>query len=128
MTHLTRIEWSFVRGLIGRPRRLSAAFLQSERTKLANYRHEVRTLRQVQLTGGTSAGLELVKDADLSGLHGTMQMAVGQRVTAFHPKERHLFTGTAAAATHQPPPPLPHSHTILLSSLLLFTHRHRPNP
>ena len=27
-------------------------------------------------------------------MHGPTQMAVGQRVTAFHPKERHLFTGT----------------------------------
>jgi len=89
VTHLTRIEWSFVRTLIGRPRRLSAAFLAAERAKLAAYRHEVRTLRQLQLTGAATSGLEL----DVSA-NGSMQMAVGQRVTALHPKERHLFTGT----------------------------------
>ena len=47
VTHLTRVEWSFVRNLIGRPRRLSAAFLRGERAKLAAYRHDVRMLRQM---------------------------------------------------------------------------------
>ncbi|KAL3913728.1 MAG: hypothetical protein SGPRY_007879 [Prymnesium sp.] len=28
------------------------------------------------------------------GLHSSTQLAVGQRVTALHPKERQLFTGT----------------------------------
>jgi hypothetical protein len=70
VTHLTRIEWSFVRTLIGRPRRLSAAFLAAERAKLAAYRHEVRTLRQLQLTGAATSGLEL----DVSA-NGSMQSA-----------------------------------------------------
>jgi hypothetical protein len=90
VTKLTRIEWSFVRTLFGRPRRFSSAFVRTERAKLARYREDVRSLRRMQ-SAGTSSAPRL--EAEL-GLHGTVQMAVGQRVTAFHPKERHLFTGT----------------------------------
>ena len=80
------MEWSFVRSLTGRPRRLSGFFLTLERAKLATYRREMRNIRAVQLAGSSSP-VEV-------GAHDSMQMAVGQRVTALHPKERHLFTGT----------------------------------
>jgi hypothetical protein len=86
VTHLTRSEWSYVRLLVGKPRRLSAAFLASERAKLESHREHVRHLRRTAISGGN--GSVVVGD------DGTAQMAVGQRVTAFHPKERHLFTGT----------------------------------
>lgn len=38
MTHLTRPEWSVLRGTLGRPRRMSLAFLKQERQKLEAYR------------------------------------------------------------------------------------------
>ena len=43
---LTRVEWSQVRSAMGKPRRLSRAFLKQERTKLYNTRSNVRLLRQ----------------------------------------------------------------------------------
>jgi hypothetical protein len=42
---LTRSEWGAVRRKLGRPRRLSAAFLRSEREKLHAYREDVRSVR-----------------------------------------------------------------------------------
>jgi len=38
VTHLTRTEWSVVRGALGRPRRLSLNFLKQERQKLEAFR------------------------------------------------------------------------------------------
>lgn len=65
---LTRQEWAFVRGLIGRPRRVSSAFLQEERQRLHEHRSRARRL-------GLAA-----------------RLAVGQRVTAFHPKVRRALS------------------------------------
>jgi len=91
VTKLTRFEWSFVRALYGRPRRLSKPFLDAERARLHEYRQDVRQLRKLQTSGHAAAA---AAEAAL-GLQGcVVQMAVGQRVTAFHPKERHLFSGT----------------------------------
>lgn len=39
---LTRREWGAVRRALGRPRRLSLAFLRQERAKLETYRNIVR--------------------------------------------------------------------------------------
>eukprot|EP00026_Physarum_polycephalum_P002595 Phypoly_transcript_02602.p1 GENE.Phypoly_transcript_02602~~Phypoly_transcript_02602.p1 ORF type:complete len:708 (+),score=104.49 Phypoly_transcript_02602:238-2361(+) len=43
---LTRVEWAHVRSAMGKPRRLSRAFLKQERTKLYNTRSNVRLMRQ----------------------------------------------------------------------------------
>ncbi len=37
-TKLTRLEWSVLRSALGRPRRLSLAFLREERMRLEGYR------------------------------------------------------------------------------------------
>lgn len=66
---LTRREWSFVRSLVGRPRRLSAAYLAEERQRLHEHRARARQL-------------------------GCARLAVGQSVTAFHPRVRQLHLGT----------------------------------
>ena len=42
MQRLTRKEWSIVRAAMGKPRRLSRAFLNTERVKLQRYRSVVR--------------------------------------------------------------------------------------
>ena len=91
VTKLTKLEWSFVRALYGRPRRLSKHFLEAERARLHEFRQDVRQLRKLQTSGHAAAA---AAEAAL-GLQGcVVQMAVGQRVTAFHPKERYLFSGT----------------------------------
>ena len=88
---LTRREWCFIRGLLGKPRRLSDSFFHAERERLNDYRDHVRSLRKLQAAGHAAAAQ---LEAEL-GLHGcVVQMAVGQRVTAFHPKERQLHPGT----------------------------------
>jgi hypothetical protein len=43
---LTRVEWAQVRSAMGKPRRLSRAFLKQERNKLYNTRNNVRAIRQ----------------------------------------------------------------------------------
>lgn len=96
VTHLTRSEWSFVRQLLGRARRLSPTFLAQERERLNEHRERCRAYRRIQLQGGALGGgvmLSIESSGDDS-LPFTSQLAVGQRVTAFHPKERHIFTGT----------------------------------
>lgn len=42
---LARTEWSAIRSAMGRPRRLSSAFLLQERRKLARYRADVRRVQ-----------------------------------------------------------------------------------
>ena len=91
VTHLTRIEWSYLRSLFGKPRRISSAFFEGERARLRLYREEVRALRRLQ--GANGSVYTAMLEAEL-GVQGTAQMAVGQRVTACHPKERQICTGT----------------------------------
>jgi len=42
---LARLEWSHIRSVMGKPRRLSAAFLKQERAKLGSTRINIRRLR-----------------------------------------------------------------------------------
>lgn len=42
---LTRVEWAHIRSAMGKPRRLSKAFLKQERSKLNNTRTNVRLMR-----------------------------------------------------------------------------------
>lgn len=55
VTHLTRTEWSVLRGALGRPRRLSLNFLKQERQKLEAHRRvrSMQTHTHTQL-GGSS--------------------------------------------------------------------------
>ena len=39
---LSRTEWAYIRGKLGKPRRLSVRYLEEEREKLQQYREEVR--------------------------------------------------------------------------------------
>ena len=68
VTHLTRIEWAFVRSLLGKPRRFSTAFLDGQRARLNEYRAHVRALRQLQLTGHSST---TAMETEL-GVHGAL--------------------------------------------------------
>ena len=90
VSRLMRREWSCVRSLLCRTRRFSAAFLSQERAKLSEYRHDVRVLRRLQAAGNPAS----VEMAARLHFYGAVRMAVGQRVTALHPKVRHLYAGT----------------------------------
>ena len=46
VTRLTRAEWTVVRAVMGRPRRLSTSFLGQERKKLSRYRADIRLVQQ----------------------------------------------------------------------------------
>eukprot|EP00898_Chlorokybus_atmophyticus_P003368 jgi/Chlat1/4031/Chrsp26S04088 len=86
ITRLTRKEWGLVRGALGRPRRLSQAFLSEERAKLESYREAVRDRHQeFRMNGSTDATLH-------------SPLTVGQKVTARHPKTRQLHEGSILTA------------------------------
>ncbi len=91
---LTRAEWSYVRSMMGKPRRLSQAFLQQEREKLTKYRNDVRIIQSsanVDMgAGGAGRGGGVIR-----GYHPPVpsKLAVGTRVTARHPGSRQLFNG-----------------------------------
>ncbi|KAK1277365.1 Protein ALWAYS EARLY 3 [Acorus gramineus] len=81
---LTHFEWGVIRGSLGKPRRLSNAFLREEREKLEEYRESIR-----------SHYAELCSD-DMEGLPTNIAkpLVVGQRVIACHPKTREIHDGS----------------------------------
>lgn len=60
----TRKEWSCIRAMIGKPRRMSKAFLDAERQKLVNHRINIRLSREGKPTIG--GGIDSEKFAKLS--------------------------------------------------------------
>ncbi|GLC49109.1 hypothetical protein PLESTB_000183400 [Pleodorina starrii] len=80
-TKLTRLEWSVLRSALGRPRRLSLAFLREERLRLEGYREHAR-LKYEEVALGMEVSHELPR-----------QLRVGQEVTARHPYSRQLYDG-----------------------------------
>ncbi|EFJ49734.1 hypothetical protein VOLCADRAFT_89488 [Volvox carteri f. nagariensis] len=101
---LTRLEWSVLRASLGRPRRLSLAFLREERLRLEGYRQAPRRpycrpyfhtstalhrppteharLKYEEVALGMEVPHELPR-----------QLRVGQEVTARHPHSRQLYDG-----------------------------------
>lgn len=77
---LSRPEWGVLRGALGRPRRLSLAFLRQERARLELYRENVRRAFVDAGGGGLPPGMP-------RPLH------VGQAVVARHPVTRRLADG-----------------------------------
>lgn len=71
---LTKTQWASVRAFIGRPRRLSARFLASERAKLDRYRDTVRAVQQRVMPGLFAAPQGI-----------PAQLACSDRVTALLP-------------------------------------------
>jgi DIRP/Myb-like DNA-binding domain len=85
-TKLTRKEWSALRSALGRPRRLSNAFLRESRTKLEIHRKTTRNFySQDHMDPAIAATLP-------------RQVAVGQKVIARHPLTRQLHDGTVLTA------------------------------
>ncbi|GIL51183.1 hypothetical protein Vafri_7252 [Volvox africanus] len=80
-TKLTRLEWSVLRAALGRPRRLSLAFLREERLRLEGYREHAR-IKYEEVALGMEVPHELPR-----------QLRVGQEVTARHPHTRQLYDG-----------------------------------
>ena len=88
ISNLTRTEWSYIRGRLGRPRRLSALYLQEERTKLHQYRAEVRAQHAGRQTSGSA---DAALDFYLEEIPAPIN--VGQRVLARHPSTGELYLG-----------------------------------
>ena len=86
-TKLTRKEWCCVRILQGKVRRFSKSFIGQQRADLQAHRVNVRALRRMQGSFPTRIETKF-------GLYRTPQLAVGQRVTAIHPKDRYIYCGT----------------------------------
>lgn len=87
---LTRIEWTKIRRMMGRPRRCSQAFFNQERLDLEKKRNKIRALQQRKVI-------------DLSGFQDLpseipMQLVIGTKVTARLRKPQDgLFTGSIDA-------------------------------
>jgi len=90
ITKLTRQEWSHIRSVMGRPRRLSRAFLKEEREKLNRYR---TVMRKVQ--NGVSMDSPLATDIDEFPFQDEVpaKLKEGQTVTAVHPDTKEMHTG-----------------------------------
>ncbi|GBG78256.1 hypothetical protein CBR_g26287 [Chara braunii] len=84
VTRLTRVEWGEIRSSLGKPRRLSQAFLREERGKLALHRELARNHYQ-EMRSGVVEGFS----QDFA-----KPLAVGQRVTARHPKKGQIHDGS----------------------------------
>jgi hypothetical protein len=90
VSKMSRVEWGEVRGAMGRPRRLSAAFLREERKKLSMYRRDVRMIQQGNPDAFTFQRVALYNIP--------APITVGQHVTALHPKNSTLQTGSILTA------------------------------
>jgi hypothetical protein len=89
---LTRAEWTAIRRRIGRPRRLSPAFLRQERVRLAAHRRAIVTMRQ---TGSLDdAALAVLRHVRLPP-----PLAARQRVVVADFVNTRLTTGSILART-----------------------------
>ncbi|KAG5890811.1 hypothetical protein JTB14_008252 [Gonioctena quinquepunctata] len=87
---LTRIEWTKIRRMMGKPRRCSQAFFNEERLELEKKRKKIRALQQRKATDMTS-----FKDLPSEI---PMQLVIGSKVTARLRKPQDgLFTGSIDA-------------------------------
>lgn len=87
---LTRVEWTKIRRMMGKPRRCSQAFFNEERLALEKKRKKIRALQQRKATDMTS-----FKDLPPEV---PMQLVIGTKVTARLRKPQDgLFTGSIDA-------------------------------
>lgn len=87
---LTRVEWTKIRRMMGKPRRCSQAFFNEERLELEKKRKKIRALQQRKATDMTS-----FKDLPAEV---PMQLVIGTKVTARLRKPQDgLFTGSIDA-------------------------------
>lgn len=87
---LTRIEWTKIRRMMGRPRRCSQAFFNQERLDLEKKRNKIRALQQRKAT-------DMANFQDLPP-EIPMQLVIGTKVTARLRKPQDgLFTGSIDA-------------------------------
>lgn len=87
---LTRVEWSRIRQIMGKPRRCSRAFFQEERRELERKREKIRILQSKK-----NCDVSFVKDLPCEI---PLPLTVGTSVTARlrHPQDG-LFSGTVEA-------------------------------
>lgn len=87
---LTRIEWTKIRRMMGKPRRCSQSFFEEERAELEKKRNKIRSLQQRK-----TADIANYKDLPLEI---PLQLVIGTKVTARLRKPQDgLFTGSIDA-------------------------------
>lgn len=87
---LSRIEWTKIRRMMGKPRRCSQAFFNEERLELEKKRNKIRALQQRKAT-------DMANFKDLPS-EIPMQLVIGTKVTARLRKPQDgLFTGSIDA-------------------------------
>lgn len=84
---LSRTEWAYIRGRLGKPRRLSQRYLEEERRKLQDYRQEVRNQHAGRPASTCNSTLDFYLDEIPAPIN------VGHRVMARHPKTGELYLG-----------------------------------
>ena len=90
---MTRVEWSKIRRLLGKPRRCSESFFTEERRELNKKRMKIRFLQQRKTAGESSQYKDLPEDIP-------MQLTIGSQVTArlrSAGQQDGLFSGRVAA-------------------------------
>ena len=87
VTKLTRQEWNEVRSIMGKPRRFSNAFLNSERKILAEYREATRKYHTKQKL--TDYEQSLLADAEI-----VQAVSKGDRILALDPESMYVHVGT----------------------------------
>jgi hypothetical protein len=85
VTKLTRLEWSAVKGRLGRPRVLSKTFLEQERGKLERYRIDMRRVQMSLLPRASTVDGPFVYLCP-------KPMSPGQRATCPHPLYRQVLS------------------------------------
>ncbi|XP_043496409.1 protein lin-9 homolog [Polistes fuscatus] len=84
---MTRVQWTIIRRMLGKPRRCSDSFFQEEREDLERRRNKIRALQQCR-------HLDSISYKDLPAEIPT-QLTIGTRVTArLRRPQDGLFTGT----------------------------------
>lgn len=107
---MSRVEWTRIRRIMGKPRRCSQAFLDEERRELERKRQKIRLLQSRKI-----ADVSFVKDLPKEI---PLPFALGTKVTARlrHPQDG-LFSGIVAAVD-----PITHKYRVTFQRPGLGTH------
>ncbi|XP_044727897.1 protein lin-9 homolog isoform X2 [Chrysoperla carnea] len=88
---LSRVQWTKIRRMMGKPRRCSQSFFEEERKELERKRNKIRALQQRKITDFSNFSKDLPNEIPL-------QLVIGTKVTARLRKPQDgLFTGSIDA-------------------------------
>lgn len=88
---LSRVQWTKIRRMMGKPRRCSQSFFEEERKELERKRNKIRALQQRKITDFSNFNKDLPNEIPL-------QLVIGTKVTArLRRPQDGLFTGSIDA-------------------------------